>query len=214
MKKIIQNTIAAAAVTATLCSCAGPATKQGKGTAVGAGVGAAAGAALGQAIGRDQQATLWGAGIGAVVGGLAGNQIGLYMDHQEQELRNAVAASEAASIRRSQDVLTATFKSDAYFDYNSSVLKPGGQQEMSRVAAVLNKYPHTSIQVSGHTDSRGSAAYNQQLSQRRAEAVKNALVQRGVNPSRIHTVGYGETQPIAGSDAMNRRVEITITPMT
>lgn len=199
------------ALTLSLTSCAMD-TKQKQGTAVGAGVGAAAGALLGQAIGRSTEATLLGAGIGAAVGGVAGNQIGKYMDMQEQDLRSAIGYSEAASIRREQDVLTATFKSEAFFDSNSSMLKPGAYTEIDRVAGVLNKYPQTTIQVAGHTDSRGSEQYNLELSQRRADSVKNALVQRGVDPMRIQTYGYGESQPISSSDAINRRVEIIIIP--
>lgn len=186
---------------------------QQQGTAVGAGVGAGVGAILGQAIGGDTEATMIGAGIGAALGGVAGNQIGRYMDLQEQDLRNAVAASDAASVRRSQDVLTATFKGEAFFDFNSAAIKPGGYTEISRVATVLNKYPQTRIRVAGHTDSRGSEAYNMKLSQQRADAVKNALTQRGVDPRRIETIGYGESMPISSSDAVNRRVEIIIVPI-
>ncbi len=199
------------ALTLSLASCAAQNNQQ-QGTAVGAGVGAGLGAILGQVIGGDTQATLLGAGIGAAVGGVAGNQIGKYMDQQEQDLRNAIGASEAASIRRDEDVLTATFKSEAFFDTNSSTLKAGAYNEIDRVAGVLNKYPHTRIQVAGHTDSRGSEQYNLELSQRRAESVKNALVQRSVDPARIQTIGYGESQPISSSDAMNRRVEVIIVP--
>lgn len=199
-------------LTITMAGCAGQ-TNQQQGTAVGAGVGAGLGAILGQAIGGDTEATLLGAGIGAAIGGIAGNQIGKYMDQQEADLRNAMAASEAASIQRNQDVLTATFKGEAFFDFNSAALKPGAYMEISRVANVLNKYPQTTIQVGGHTDSKGSEEYNLKLSQRRAEAVSNALVQRGVDPRRIQTIGYGETMPISSDDAMNRRVEIIITPI-
>lgn len=187
--------------------------RQQQGTAVGAGVGAGVGAILGQAIGGDTEATLIGAGIGAALGGIAGNQVGRYMDMQEQDLRNAIAASEAASIRREQDILTATFKGEAFFDFNSASIKPGGYTEISRVATVLNKYPHTRIRVAGHTDARGSESYNLQLSQRRANAVKNALTQRGVDPRRIETVGYGESMPISSNPAVNRRVEIVIIPI-
>jgi outer membrane protein OmpA-like peptidoglycan-associated protein len=188
-------------------------TKQQKGTAVGAGVGAGLGAIVGQAIGKSTEATLLGAGIGAALGGVAGNQIGKYMDQQEQDLRYAIGASESASISREQDVLTATFRSEAFFDNDSSNLKPGAYNEIDRVAGVLNKYPSTRIQVAGHTDSRGSEQYNLDLSQRRADSVKNALVQRGVDPMRIQTIGYGESQPVSSSDAMNRRVEIVIVPI-
>jgi len=212
-EKILMKSIIALFLIFSLSSCAGLNTNQKQGTAIGAGVGAGLGAALGQAIGRDHQSTLWGAGIGATLGGITGNQLGQYMDYQEQELRNVMAASEASSIRRSLDVLVATFKGETYFDHNSTVLKPGGHREISRIAAVLNRYPHTTIQVAGHTDQRGSQSYNQQLSWNRAMAVKSALVKQGVNPQRISTVGYGETQPISSSYAQNRRVEVTIIPM-
>jgi len=193
---------------AMLTACAG-ATKQETGTGVGAAAGAGIGAILGQAIGHNTTSTLVGAGIGAVLGGIAGNQIGAYMDRQEQDLRQV----ETASIQRDQDVLTATFKSDMFFDYDSAQIKPGAYRELDRISHVLNNYPQTTIRVEGHTDSRGSDQYNQQLSERRAMSVKNALTQRGVDARRIEAVGYGESQPISSSDAMNRRVNIVIVPI-
>ena len=212
----------------TLLSCAAD-TKQQRGTAIGTGVGAGLGAILGQAIGRDTKGTLIGAGIGAIVGGIAGNQVGAYMDRQENDLREALAASEAASARRveearaeseaavisrSRDILTATFKAEVLFDLDSAILKPGAYPELDKVAAVLNKYPETTIIVEGHTDSRGTEQYNQELSLRRAQAVKDALIQRGVEQRRIQAIGYGESQPISSNDAMNRRVNIVIQPIT
>jgi outer membrane protein OmpA-like peptidoglycan-associated protein len=211
MKRIITPLVSLIFVI-SLFSCAGT-TQQERGTKTGALIGAAAGALLGQAIGRDTKATILGAGIGAAIGGISGNQIGAYMDRQEQELRAAMAASEAASIQRTQNVLTATFKSEVMFDFDSSTLKPGAYTEMDRVAGILNKYSQTTIRVEGHTDSKGSDAYNQTLSEKRAMAVKNALAQRGVDPARIQTVGYGESQPISSNDAVNRRVSIVIIPI-
>ncbi len=214
MKNTVFHLILCATLLAFLTSCASLDTKQKQGTAVGAGVGAGLGAALGQAIGRNTKSTLIGAGIGAALGGLTGNQVGRYMDNQEQELRNAVANSDAASIRRSQDVLVATFKGQTFFNYDSDKLLPGGYSEISRIAGILRKYNQTQIEVGGHTDTSGSAEYNQQLSLRRAESVKNALVEQGIDPSRIRTYGYGESRPISSDPAMNRRVEITIIPIT
>jgi len=203
---------------AGLTSCAAPRNKTEQGALVGTGVGAATGAVLGQAIGRNTEATLIGAAAGALVGGIAGGMIGNYMDRQEQEMRQVLAANEAASVQRTQDVLAVTFKSDVLFDFNSSSLKPGAMSEIDRVAQVLNRYLETRITVEGHTDAIGSLQYNQQLSERRANSVKDALVSRGVSPARIDTVGYGETRPIASNDTesgrqLNRRVTILIAPV-
>jgi outer membrane protein OmpA-like peptidoglycan-associated protein len=196
----------------TLLSCAG-ATRQQKGTATGAAIGGVIGAGLGQAIGRDTKGTLIGAGVGAALGGIAGNQIAAYMDRQEQELRNAMAESDAVNIQRAQDVLSATFKGDIFFDVNSSNLKTGAYSEVDRISKVLNNYPQTTISVEGHTDSTGPADYNQQLSEKRAETVKNALVQRAVDSRRINAVGFGESRPISSDNATNRRVSIVIVPI-
>ncbi|MBA3035076.1 MAG: OmpA family protein [Desulfobacterium sp.] len=212
---------------------AGCATKTQTGALIGTGVGAAVGAGLGQAIGGDTKATLLGAAIGAAAGGLAGGAIGNYMDKQEAAMRQALADSEAASIRREQetlsqaqadstrkvqDVLTVTFKSDLLFAVNSSTLFPGAYDEIDRVAKVLNQYPETRIQIGGHTDSIGEADYNQKLSERRADGVKTALVGKGVSAARISAIGYGENKPIANNvneagRQQNRRVEIRIIPM-
>jgi outer membrane protein OmpA-like peptidoglycan-associated protein len=198
---------------ATLFSCATTQTRQERGTAIGAGTGAAVGAILGQVIGRNTESTLIGAGIGAALGGLTGNQVGKYMDLQEQELRRAVAASESASIRREQDILRATFKGEAYFDYDSSRLKPGAYAELRRISNILIKYPHSTIQVDGHTDAKGDEAYNQKLSERRARAVADELILNGVSAQRIRVAGYGESRTISSNDAINRRVEILIEPV-
>ena len=174
--------------------------------------GAIAGAAIGRALNQDgPDSLILGAALGALAGGIIGNKVGAYMDKQEQELRNAMAASDAAIIQRNNDVLVATFKSDVMFDFNSAALKPGALSEISRVAAILTKYPDTTIRVEGHTDSSGSEAYNQQLSERRALSVKNALIQNSVETERIQSIGYGESMLI-GTAEQNRRVSIVIIP--
>ena len=202
-----------------LSGCAGTQTKTEKGTAYGAAGGAVAGAILGQAIGRDTQGTLIGAAAGAAVGAAAGAGVGHMMDKQEAEMRDALAASEAAAVRREGDLLAITLKGDVSFDLNSDVVRPGLYIELDRIAGVMIKYPQTSILVEGHTDSTGSETYNQQLSERRANSVKNLLVERGVQSQRITIIGYGESQPVATNATpegrqMNRRVEIRINPNT
>jgi outer membrane protein OmpA-like peptidoglycan-associated protein len=139
------------------------------------------------------------------------------MDRQEQELRQAFANAQAASVQREQNILSVTLKSDVLFDTNSYMLKPGAYSEIDRLAKVLVNYPQTRVRVEGHTDSTGSLQYNQMLSERRAMAVRDALVQRGVDPRRIEVVGYGPSQPIATNATeagrqMNRRVTVVIIP--
>ena len=205
-------------LSALLISCAAPQTKTQKGAAYGAAGGAVAGAVIGQAIGRDTKGTLWGAAIGAAVGGLGGAGVGRMMDNQEQEMRDALAASEAAAVRREGNLLAVTFKGDVTFDTNSVTINPGLHAEIDRVANVLTQYPDTLIRIEGHTDSIGSETYNMDLSYRRADAVRNLLIQRGVGGSRLETVGFGETRSVASNETesgrqLNRRVEIKVAPV-
>jgi outer membrane protein OmpA-like peptidoglycan-associated protein len=214
LKKFLTIIIVASVV---LAGCAAPQNKQEKGTRYGAAGGAAVGALLGQAIGGNTQATRIGAGLGALAGGVIGNQVGKNMDEQEAAMRRELAAVDAANIQRTADVLAVTFKSDYLFAVGSANLNAGAFNEISRVSRVLNQYPDTSIQVAGHTDSTGSEQTNKVLSENRADNVKNALVGQGVNPSRISTIGFGESAPIADNSneagqQLNRRVVITIQP--
>jgi outer membrane protein OmpA-like peptidoglycan-associated protein len=197
-------------------ACAAPQTKQETGTYVGAGVGAATGALVGHAISQHHGGVWWGAAAGALLGGIAGNMIGAYMDRLEADMRAATAGSGAAVARVQQaetDILTTTVKSDVFFDTGSAKLKPGAYPEVNRIADVLNKYPQTMIRIEGHTDAVGSEEANMRLSLARADAVKNVFIQRGVNPARIQTLGFGESQPISSNRAQNRRVVITLIPI-
>jgi outer membrane protein OmpA-like peptidoglycan-associated protein len=214
----MKNTILVLICAIFLISCATAGPKQNQGTAVGGATGAAIGAGLGQAIGRNTESTLWGAAIGAAVGALAGNQIGAYMDRQQAAMQNAmsasIAANQASVNRASENMLMATFKSDVFFDVNSFAIKPGGYNELTRVANVLNQYPQTNIQVQGHTDRSGTQEYNRTLSQRRAETVQSVLMQNGVDPRRMTAIGMGESQPISSNPAQNRRVTLVLTPIS
>jgi outer membrane protein OmpA-like peptidoglycan-associated protein len=214
---ICKTTCLAVLVSILCVSCAPPQTKTGKGAAYGAAGGAVAGAIIGQAAGRDTQSTLAGAAIGAAAGGLAGAGVGKMMDDQERDMRDALAASEAAAVRREGDLLAISLKGDVTFDHDSATVRPGLYSEIDRIANVLINYPQTVIRVEGHTDSTGSESYNMNLSQRRADAVKNLIVQRGLSTARIETMAYGETMPVADNStetgrAMNRRVEIKVAP--
>ncbi len=193
-------------------------TQQKKGRVVGAALGTVVGAGVGYAIGGGKGAAI-GAGSGLLVGGLTGDRIGKYMDNQEAEMRQALAEVESASIQREQDILAITFKSDFSFGFDSAIIKPGAEDEIARVAEVLIKYPQTNISIEGHTDSKGTEEYNMDLSRRRAEAVKDSLISRGISSSRLQTIGFGESKPVATNDTeagrqQNRRVRIVIAPIT
>lgn len=214
--KQIHFTIYLSLVALLATSCV-PQSNTGQGGLYGAGGGAAAGAIIGQIAGRDTESTLIGAAIGAAVGGLAGAGVGTMMDNQERDMRAALANSEAAAIKREGNLLAISLKGDLTFDTNSATVRPGLYSEIDRMANVIYQYPQTVVQVEGHTDSQGSEAYNLDLSQRRADAVKNLLSQRGLPTSHVQTRAFGESMPISSNDTesgrqLNRRVEIKIAP--
>ena len=205
------------ALALTVTGCAAPQTNTGRGAAYGAGGGALAGAVAGGLIGGDARGALIGAALGAAVGGAAGAGIGSMMDQQEAEYRQALAASQAASIRREGELLAITLRGDVFFDVDSSLVRPGLYREIERIAQVMARYPSMTIMVEGFTDSTGDESYNLELSQRRADAVRDLLVTEGVNPTQIRALGFGEGRPIASNATregrqFNRRVEIRIQP--
>lgn len=178
--------------------------------------GALGGYLLGDLVGgrRDRTEKIVGAGIG----GIAGAGIGAYMDKQERDLRARTAGTDVQVIRQGDDLLL-NIPSGINFAYNSATVQPQFQRTLDQVGDVLGEYNRTYIDVYGHTDSTGSDAYNQGLSERRAQAVANYLAGHGVENARIGTRGFGETQPIATNEteegrAANRRVEIKIVPIS
>ncbi|MGR3454889.1 OmpA family protein [Pseudooceanicola sp.] len=175
-----------------------------------AGVGALVGAATGAIIGGDAK----GAAIGGIIGGSAGALYGGYLDKQEAELRGSL---NNAQIVNTGDSLVVTMPQDILFATDSATLNPGQTTDLYTVANSLNKYPASRVQVIGHTDNTGAAAYNQQLSERRAQSVAYTLVSGGVSQARITSIGRGEDQPRATNQTaegrqQNRRVEIVIIP--
>jgi len=185
--------------------------------AIGAIGGALAGYLAGDIIGGkgDRTEKIVGAGIGAIAGGA----VGAYMDKQERDLRRQTAGTGVDVVRQGDDLLL-RMPSGITFDYDSYAVKPQFQTTLNEVAQTLSSYNQTYIDVMGHTDSTGSDAYNQQLSERRAQAVANYLAQRGVEPQRMATIGYGESQLLYNPDdteakrEANRRVEIKVVPIT
>jgi len=178
----------------------------------GAGIGAASGAVLGGIIGS--QTGSWGKGalLGAVIGGGAGALIGDYMDDQAREIDNQV---DGAQVERVGEGIRVVFDTGLLFSSGSSTLTSTSSYNIQKLANILNKYSETDIVVEGHTDSQGSETYNQQLSEKRAESVSSLLRAYSVSNSRISTIGYGETRPVASNETasgrkLNRRVEVLI----
>ena len=133
------------------------------------------------------------------------------LKRQQEEIRKLQQDLQAKQTERGTLV---TF-GDVLFDLNKAELKPAGMRDVQKLADFLKENQERKVMVEGYTDSTGSDSYNQQLSERRAEAVRRALVRSGVDAQRIQTMGYGEQYPVASNDtpssrAMNRRVEVTI----
>jgi len=178
----------------------------------GGAIGAAAGGILGGIIGKQAGSTATGAIIGAVVGGVAGAAIGHYMDKQAEEMQKDL---KGAKVERVGEGIKITFESGILFEVNKSDLQPAAKSNIDNLAKILNKYADTKILIEGHTDSTGTLEHNQKLSEQRAESVSGFIKGLGVEGTRVSTVGYGPTQPVATNEttdgrAQNRRVEVAI----
>ena len=178
----------------------------------GAAGGAAVGALAGQIIGKDTKGTL----IGAAVGSLLGMGWGAYRDNQERELKAKLQGTQA-QVKKDGNALVINLPGGVTFASDSADISSGFYSVLNRIAQSLNNYPETRIQVNGYTDSTGKDAHNQELSQRRANAVAQYLIGQGVSSSRIIANGFGSSNPIASNSTpdgrlQNRRVEIKILP--
>ena len=176
-------------------ACATPGTR----TAVGAGGGAAVGAGVGAIAGGWK-----GAAIGAEVGGLAGGAVGNYLDKQAEE-----------TTKRTKDGILVDLKSKLLFTTDSAVLKPEAVEMVAKLGDIFAKYPEDRIRIAGYTDSTGSVAHNEELSLRRAKAVREVLTGRGVKSEQMIVEGMGPEHPVATNStvagrAQNRRVELHI----
>jgi len=187
-------------------------TTEYKRTAIGALAGAAVGAGAGALIGGKKAGR--GALIGGVAGAVVGGAIGNYMDRQAAEMKRRIPD---AAVEREGDKLYVSLPSGILFDVDRDQVRPDARRSLATAADVLVKYPDTYVTVEGHTDSTGSHAYNQSLSERRAMRVRDILVESGVPFARLSVRGYGETDPIADNATpegrqANRRVQLEIRP--
>ncbi len=183
------------------------------GALIGAGVGAVAGLLSGSDATERRQRAMVGAGVG----GLAGGAIGAYQDRQEAELRRQTAGS-GIDIVRDGDVIKLNLPDGVTFDFGRADLKRQFFPALNNLASTLREYNQTIVEVTGHTDSIGSDAVNQRLSEQRAASVGNYLIGQGLMRERFEIVGMGKRYPIASNDtdqgrALNRRVEIRVLPL-
>ena len=187
-------------------------------TGRGAVIGAGSGAVLGGVIGRATGSTARGAIIGAAVGGAAGAVIGRQMDKQADELDEELDNATVTPIPGDDGETTGIairFDNALLFDLGQATLRPGVQADLRDLASSLRNYPDHDAVIEGHASTDGSTATNQSLSDRRARAVQDFLIGQGVSASRLQSLGYGESMPIAGipgESPQNRRVEISIYP--
>ncbi|MBO0661811.1 OmpA family protein [Jiella sp. MQZ9-1] len=185
------------------------------GAGIGAGIGALGGYVVGRATGHNAgKAALIGAGIGA----LSGGGIGLYMDNQEAKLRQQLRGT-GVSVTRVGDRIILNMPSNITFPTDQASILSGFYPTLNSVALVLKEFDKSIVDVDGFTDSTGSADYNLRLSQDRASSVSQYLASQGIDPRRLNTQGFGETRPVAtnateAGRAQNRRVEISISPLT
>ena len=189
-------------------------------TEKGAMIGAAGGMLLGALVSKDAPAK--GALIGLVGGGIAGGGVGLYMDSQKKDLDKALAAEKDSGAivlsKQPNDVILIHMTSQTAFDTNSAVIQPGFHSTLDKIAAVVNRYGKTYITIVGHTDNAGKDAFNQSLSEKRADAVEKYLSQKSVVPQRLTAKGMGERHPVADNVTekgrqLNRRVDLIIEPL-
>jgi outer membrane protein OmpA-like peptidoglycan-associated protein len=193
-----------------LAGCAGTGERQQGGAMLGGMFGGFLGAV------SDDENRARNAVFGATAGAIAGGAIGALLDEQAADLR-ASLENDGIIVENTGEFLRVTMPGGLLFAVDSAAVDPAVQGDLAAVARNLIAYPESTVGVFGHTDDTGSAAYNQSLSERRAQAVAGVLVGNGVASARVRATGLGESQPVAtnATDAgrqQNRRVEVIIRP--
>lgn len=207
-----QSSLAAVTVASALVltGCEGTGERQQGGAILGGMFGGFLGAA------SDDEDRARNAALGATAGAIAGGAVGALLDQQAEDLR-ASLENDGIIVENTGEFLRVIMPGGLLFDVDSAAVDPAVQGDLRAVAQNLIEYPESTVGVFGHTDDTGSAAYNQDLSERRAEAVAGVLVRNGVAPARVGATGLGETQPVASNATeegrqRNRRVEVIIRP--
>lgn len=219
MALLIKPILLASAAALALTGCVGNTVTPGapgqqNRTRDGAIIGGLLGGFLGASSGSENQGR--NAILGAAAGAAAGGVIGNVLDRQAQDLRGALS-NDRILIENTGSELIVTMPEGILFDIDSAAIRAGLQSDLRALAANLNQYPATDVEVVGHTDNTGSASYNQDLSTRRAQGVAGVLLEAGVAPARVRSYGRGESAPIATNltpvgRQQNRRVEVIIRP--
>ncbi|WP_461449647.1 OmpA family protein [Mucilaginibacter sp.] len=188
-----------------------PLNRTQRGAAIGAGAGITVGTVIGKAAGN--------VALGAIIGGAVGGTAGAYIAHTMNNtlgdnFKNTIP--EAKVVHRG-DTTFIKFDAAILFDQGSTDIKPDGQTDVKNLAAALQANPQTNISIIGHTDSLGTADYNMDLSIKRAQAIKDALVNNGIKDERLKAIGKGAAEPVGDNKteegrAKNRRIVIVILP--
>lgn len=179
-------------------------------TALGTLAGAAGGAVVSKATGGDKT------GRDAAIGAALGAGVGYYMERQAKQLEQQMAGT-GVTVEQNPTTgnIDLVMPGNITFSFDDATLSSSFKPTLDKLATTMNQYNKTSINIAGHTDSRGAANYNMGLSKDRAYSVANYLSARGVASNRINVVAYGESRPIADNNTdygrqQNRRVELTI----
>lgn len=223
MKKILSNAtlmLAAFMLTVSSCKTVKNSNKAQRGAVIGAAAGGVIGGVVGNNVGNKNN-TVLGAIIGATAGGVIGGVIGNKMDRQAEKIKNEIPGAE---VQRVGEGIIVTFseknpdgsKMGVYFETNKSDISANSKLALDKLVQIFKEYPETNLLVEGHTDDKGTDAYNLALSERRAVAVGNYLKAKNIAPSRLTINWYGESQPKVDNTsdanrAENRRVEFAIT---